>query len=268
MHLDKDRLTRFGEISIELGDDFVATVEWHRPPNNHFDVAMIRGVADALEDLDANPRCRVVVLCAEGKHFCAGADLAGGRDLSDTTRGQGAEGHLYDEAVRLFSVKKPLVAAVQGAAIGGGLGLAMAADFRVASPDARFAANFSLLGFHQGFALTVTLPAVIGQQRAWEMLYTGRRVPADVALTFGLCDRLASVDSLRAEAHSFAAEIAVAAPLAVRAIRATMRHELSIRIREVTEQEKVEQERLALTDDFREGVKASAERRTPHFTES
>jgi 2-(1,2-epoxy-1,2-dihydrophenyl)acetyl-CoA isomerase len=258
-------MIRFGDISVELGVDFVATVEWHRAPNNYFDLAMIRGLADALNYLDSNPACRAVVLCSEGKHFCAGADLVGGRELSDTTQREGDAGHLYDEAVRLFSAKTPLVAAVQGGAIGGGLGLAMTADFRVASPEARFSANFALLGFHHGFGLTATLPAVVGQQRAWEMLYTGRRVPADEALEIGLCDRLAKNDSLRTEAHAFAAEIAASAPLAVRAIRETMRGDLAAMVRAATAREKIEQERLSMTSDFREGVRALAERRTPRF---
>src|SRR5258708_39989550 len=136
---------RFGDVSVNFGDDFVATVEWHRAPNNFFDLAMIRALADVLEALDADPRCRAAVLCSEGKHFCAGANLAGGRDLSETTESKGDAGHLYDEAVRLFSNKTPLVAAVQGGAIGGGLGLAMVADFRIAGPDARLSPNFARL---------------------------------------------------------------------------------------------------------------------------
>ncbi len=255
----------FGDVSVQVGDDFVATVEWHRPPNNHFDVALISSLAEALADLDAEVACRAVVLCSEGKHFCAGADL-GSRGLGSATRGGGESGHLYDEVLRLFSIQTPMVAAVQGGAIGGGLGLAMAADFRVASPESRFSANFARLGFHHGFGLTVTLPAAIGRQRALEMLYTGRRLPGDEALRIGLCDRLSPPDSLRAEAHALAAEIGASAPLAVRSIRQTMRGDLPARIRAATERERAEQERLSATDDFREGVRATAERRPPKFT--
>ena len=93
--------------------------------------------------------------------------------------------HLYDFAIRLFEQPLPIVAAIQGAAIGGGLGLAMAADFRVAAPEARFAANFALIGIHQGFALSVTLPAVVGQQAALDLLYTGRRVSGAEARALG-----------------------------------------------------------------------------------
>lgn len=256
----------FGDVSVHVADDFVATVEIHRPPNNYFDVALIRSLADGLESLDSDGACRAVVLCSEGKHFCAGADFTGRRGLAENVGTGGNEGHLYVEALRLFTTKTPIVAAVQGAAIGGGLGLAMAADFRVASPEARFVANFARLGFHHGFGLTVTLPAAIGRQRALEMLYTGQRVPGDEALRIGLCDRLATADSLREEAHGVAAKIAASAPLAVRSIRETMRGDLPDRIRAATVRELAEQERLALTEDFKEGLQATAERRPPRFT--
>ncbi|HXM55008.1 MAG TPA: enoyl-CoA hydratase/isomerase family protein [Candidatus Dormibacteraeota bacterium] len=251
---------RYGDVSVAV-DDLVATVEIHRPPNNHFDLALIAALADAFEALDADDDCRAIVLCSEGKHFCAGADFG------DAARSVAAGGrHLYDEAVRLFATGTPVVAAVQGAAIGGGLGLAMAADFRLACPEARFAANFARLGFHHGFALTVTLPAAVGQQRALELLYTGRRVPGDEALRIGLCDRLVPAERLREEARALAAEIAASAPLAVRSIRETMRGDLVARVRAATDRERAEQERLNRTEDFREGVRATAERRPPRFT--
>jgi enoyl-CoA hydratase/carnithine racemase len=249
------------DVSIEL-EGSVATVEIHRPPNNHFDLALIGRLADAFEALDEDRACRAIVLCSEGRHFCAGADFSAGGDArtSDGRR------HLYDEAVRLFAARTPVVAAVQGAAIGGGLGLALAADLRVASPEARFAANFARLGFHHGFGLTVTLPAVVGRQRALELLYTGRRVAGEEAARMGLCDRLVPAERLREEAHALAAEIAASAPLAVRSIRETMRGDLAARVRAATDRERAEQERLSRTEDFQEGVRATAERRPPHFT--
>jgi enoyl-CoA hydratase/carnithine racemase len=253
---------RAGDVTVEVGDDQVAVVELHRPPNNFFDLDLVRALAAELEVLDVDPACRAVVLASEGKHFCAGADFSGPGAAGPSTA------DLYQEAVRIFESALPIVAAVQGAAVGGGLGLALAADFRVASPEARFSANFARLGFHHGFGLTVTLPAVIGQQRALEMLLTGRRVPGDEALAMGLCDRLVAAPLLRAEARALAAEIAASGPLAVRSIRATMRGDLAARIRAATARERVEQERLRQTEDFREGVRAMAERRPPRFTGS
>jgi 2-(1,2-epoxy-1,2-dihydrophenyl)acetyl-CoA isomerase len=165
----------------------------------------------------------------------------------------------------LFRATLPVVTAVQGAAVGGGLGLACAADFRVASPESRFSANFAMIGLHHGFGLTVTLPAIVGQQRATELLYTAKRINGEQAKVIGLADRLVDAGELRAAAFDLAAEIASAAPLAVRAIRATMRHGLADQIKAATARELAEQQKLWPTADFAEGVKAAAERRSPEF---
>jgi len=249
------------DVGVERDGD-VAVVEIRRPPNNFFDVVLIGAIADALDELAADG-CRAVVLASEGRHFCAGADFGGGRE-----RGAGGGGgpHLYDMAVRLFEQPLPIVAAVQGAAIGGGFGLAMAADFRVAAPEARFAANFARLGFHHGFGLTVTLPLVAGHQAALDLLYTGRRIGGEEAARLGIADRLVDAAELRPTALALAHEIATSAPLAVRSIRETMRGHLADDVRRALARERAEQDRLTATADWREGVAAMAERRTPVFT--
>ena len=114
------------------------------------------------------------MLCAEGKHFCAGADF-GSRGPDGVSRGTKRGRHLYKEAQRLWRTGKPIVAAVHGAAVGAGVGLAVMADFRVTCPEARFSTNFTRLGFHPGFGLTATLPRLIGAQKAALLMYTGRR---------------------------------------------------------------------------------------------
>lgn len=253
-------MTGTGDLTVER-DGTVAIVEIRRPPNNYFDIDLIADLADRLEELADDGSTRAVVLCAEGKHFCAGAELAR-RDSAASER----TGHLYDHAVRVFDSPLPIVAAVQGGAIGGGLGLALTADFRVATPESRWAANFARLGFHHGFGLTVTLPRVVGSQAASWLLYSGERVDGRRALELGLCDRLVDGAELRPTALAMASEIAASAPLAVRSIRATMRAGLADDVRRAVERERSEQERLTATADFREGVSAMAERRTPNFT--
>jgi enoyl-CoA hydratase/carnithine racemase len=158
------------------------------------------------------------------------------------------------------------VAAVQGAAIGGGCGLALSADFRVATPASRFSTNFSRLGFHHGFALSVTLPRIVGEQMAADLLLTGRRVGGEEARAIGLCDALTEADELLPRALAWAASLAASGPLAVRAIRATLRQEFVERVVLAMAHESAEQERLRVTADFAEGVRASAERRDPRFT--
>ena len=156
-------MKHFGDVSVEVGDDFVAEVEIHRAPNNFFDVPMLKDLADAYALLDNDPSCRAIVLCSEGRHFCAGAQFS---PQSGSAEPEGGAAGLYAEAVRLFRASIPVVAAVQGAAVGGGLGLACSADFRVAASESRFTANFAQLGFHHGFGLSVTLPLIVGHQRA------------------------------------------------------------------------------------------------------
>jgi 2-(1,2-epoxy-1,2-dihydrophenyl)acetyl-CoA isomerase len=245
------------EVSVQIRPDRVALVEFSRPPHNYFDADLIRGIADAYERLDADPGCRAIVLCSEGKNFCAGANFAAKNP---------AEGDLYAQAVRLFASATPVVAAVQGAAVGGGLGVALSADFRVASPESRFSANFARLGIHHGFGLTVTLPLAVGPQRALELLYTGARINGQDAHAIGLCDRLARSERLRAEAIRLAHEIAISSPLAIRSIRATMRGDLVDRVRSATAHEATEQAKQWDTPDFAEGVAAASERREPRFT--
>ena len=251
------------DLTVEL-DRHVATVEIHRPPNNFFDYDLIHAIANACERLDADPRCRAIVLCSEGRHFCAGADFSA-REKWSRERLDGQAGRLYVEAVRVFSRTKPVVAAVQGAAVGGGLGLALSADFRIACEESRFVANFARLGIHQGFGLSVTLPRLIGPNRAALMLYTGRRVKGAEAVAMGLADELVDRAEVRARAHHLATEIAQSAPLAVQSIRATLRRGLAEAVREATGHELAEQSRLRRTDDHREGVAATAARRLADF---
>jgi len=245
--------------------DHVGVVELCRPPDNFFSVAMVAGVADALEAFDADDEVRAIVFTAQGKHFSAGADFTAAASGSETGSVVDTTEQLYAAAVRLFRTRKPIVVAVQGAAVGGGLGLALAADFRIAAPQARFSANFARLGFHQGFGLSVTLPRVVGQQAAAELLYTGRRVSGEEAVSLGLADRLAPLDGLRQAAMAFAAEIAASAPLAVESIRITLRGDLADRVAAATVHEAAEQARLRATADFAEGTRAMVERRPPDF---
>jgi len=255
----------YKDIGVEK-TGHAALIEIRRPPNNFFDIALIQEIATALETLDQDADCRAVVLAAQGKAFCAGANYGDGSTLDKNgLNREKVVRHLYLEGNRLFRTKKPIIAAVHGAAVGGGLGLAMVADFRVACPETRFCANFTRLGFHPGFGLTVTLPLVIGPTKAAMMFYTSRRVRGDEAYEMGLADVLVPQDKVREAALKLAAEIAENSPLGLISTRATMRSELAERVLKATEHELKEQTWLRQTDDFKEGVKATAERRVPNF---
>ena len=241
----------------------VAQVVFRNPPHNHLTVGLLRELGDALERVDADTECRAIVLASEGKAFSAGADLV-------SADGIGASGadpirEFYDQALRLFSARKPIVAAIQGAAIGAGLGLAIAADFRVAAPEARFSANFVKLGFHPGFALTLTLPRLVGDSRAALMLLTAARYKTEEVIGWGLVDRIADAAKLRETAHALAAEIAENAPLSLVATRKTLRGNLLEEVRTRLSVEHLEQAKLRSTEDHAEGLRAVAERRPGRF---
>jgi enoyl-CoA hydratase/carnithine racemase len=251
------------EIDLKVSlENQIGIVEINRPPNNHFDYKLISYIADCFDNFDKDINCRCIVLCSNGKHFCAGANFGKDREMQDKAD---PYSELYTQAVRLFKNKKPVIAAVQGGAIGGGLGLSLVADFRIGCPESRFSANFSRLGFHQGFGTTVTLPRVVGPQNAAMMMLTGRRLKGQESFDIGLIDYLVPLNEVRSKAIELAEEISEAGPLAVQSIRATIRAGLAEQVEEIVAWELSEQVRLQSTKDFKEGIKASLERRKPKF---
>ena len=250
-------------IEVQL-NGHLAVVRFHNPPLNYATVGLLHSLADTLEQLDTQNQVRVVVLTSALKVFCAGANLAAENGFEASTDDPLRE--FYDQALRIYACRKPIVAALEGAAIGAGLGLAVAADFRVATPAARFSANFTKLGFHPGFGLTHTLPRTIGPQRAAEMFMTSNRYKTEEVAPWGLVDRIADENNLLETACGFANEIAVNAPLGLLATRATLRANLLENVRAAILVEHAEQLKLQPTEDFAEGVKAMAERRDGVFT--
>ena len=254
-------MEKFKDISVSI-KQHLAYVEINRPPNNFFDANLIQQIADAYESLDEEDECRVILLKSEGKNFCAGANFGQDEDMLDKSV---PYKKLYAQAVRLFRTRKPVIAVVQGAAIGGGLGLALSADFRVACHEARFAANFAKLGFHPGFGSSITLPRVVGVQKAKDMLFTARRVTGEEAFKIGLADKFCSKEKLIEEAEQLAMEIASSAPMAVESIRSTLRGNLADQIEQIVDWELSEQVRLQKTEDFKTGIAASLSREAPQF---
>ena len=263
-------MSNYTDIGVEK-TGHVGTIEIRKPPLNFFDVSLINQIADALEEFDRDIEIRASVLAAQGKAFCAGANFGdpARQEAEERAKTDPASNlpinHLYVQAVRIFRNKKPIVAAVHGAAIGGGLGLAVAADFRVTCPEARFAANFTKLGFHPGFGLTATLPELVGKNNAELIFYTSRRVTGEEAYRMGLANECVPQDQVRSAAMKLAQEIAECSPLGLLSTRGTMRAGLADRVLAATNHELAEQSRLRATEDFKEGVKATAERRVANF---
>ena len=252
------------EITTTQDDESpVGIVRFADGERNHLSPDLLVGISDAYASLQ-DAGCRAIVLSTPSRHFCAGAQF-GGEDPG-LSRSKRATSPIYDLVPRVFDRKIPVIAVVDGAAIGGGLGLAMSADFRVAGPTARFSANFAQIGMSQGFGLTFTLPRAIGRDQASRLLYTGRRIGAEEAVRIGLCNSVAeSRVAAEAEALVFAREIATSAPLAIHAIHALLNPEIPEIIRATLDKEHAHQRPLYGTDDFREGVTAAVERRPALF---
>ncbi|HVC68879.1 MAG TPA: enoyl-CoA hydratase/isomerase family protein [Acidimicrobiales bacterium] len=251
-------------VTVSVDGD-VAIVTLRRPPHNLLTEVALRQVADALHGLPG--RARAAVLASEGRSFCAGADFRSG-DAPDPTDEGGFEtrtGAFYSQAARIYESPVPVVAAVQGAAIGAGFGLALACDVRVVGTGAWFQANFVRLGIHPGFALSLVLPDVIGPARASELFLTGRRIAADEAGAVGLALPAVPAGEEISAATAVAAEIAAGAPLAVSSTRATLRQGLGAAVRAAMRHELAEQTALAGTADAVEGVNAMLEGRAPRF---
>lgn len=255
------------DLLVEI-DGGVALVVMNRPPHNFLNFKQVHQIADAFDELEANTKVHAAVLAAEGRSFCAGADFAGdgvGGGDKEVVGGD-ATLALYAAAGRLFDVTLPIVGAIHGPAIGGGLGLSMVPDVRVTCPEARFAANFAALGIHPGFGLSVTLPMILGPTVAAQVLYGAKRYKGEEAVAIGMASECVPLGQVRDRALEMAGEFAVNAPLALRSIKSTVRLGLGDKVREVTQREAAEQARLSATNDAREGIKSVAERRAGNFT--
>ena len=255
-----------GEVTVIVSiDGDVGTITLRRPPHNLLTEPVLRELADAVQGLAG--KVRAAVLRSEGRSFCAGADFRSG-DAPDPTEGGAFEAQtraFYLQGARIFESPVPLVAAIGGAAIGAGFGLALACDIRVVGATGWFQANFVRLGIHPGFALSRVLPDVIGPARAAEIFLTGRRVGAEEALAIGLAQRSVPAGEENAVALELASQIAAAAPLAVASTRATLRAGLGGAVRAAMRHELAEQTALAGTADAVEGVNAMLEGRAPRF---
>lgn len=220
----------------------------------------------AMDELSGDQQLRAVVVTGAGSAFCAGGDLSWlSVDPSNVTPMQlrAKMYPFYRAWLRIRDLPVPSIAAVQGAAVGAGLCLALACDVRFVAPRGRFSAPFTALGMHPGMAASWLLPEAVGMPRAREMFYTGRVVGAEEAVSWGLAAAVA--DDVVARALEAAAVIAAAAPIATRLTKAALAHPYRP-ITEALEWEAAAQPMTMATNDLQEGLAAAGERRSPHFT--
>ncbi|WP_120003321.1 enoyl-CoA hydratase/isomerase family protein [Nesterenkonia muleiensis] len=247
-------------VSWITGD--VGNICIESPPNNFFTPEIIRDIVNQCYEIEKkSPWCIAIVISSVGKNFCAGMDMSTINSVRD--RYTFAES-VYREASRLFGLTVPLIAVVQGAAVGGGMGLACACDFRVATHDARFVPNFTKLGIHPGFALSRRLPQIIGERKATDVLMRSVTMSSQEAADIGLVDVLVEKD-LGEGAMTIVRSFGELAPLAVRAVKGSMNRKLRSDLEATLRYELLEQNRLWATADATEGIQAFRDRRLPRF---
>lgn len=252
-------------VQVEI-DGAVAQVTVNRPSVlNALNAAAVRELEQAMLRVRDDAAVRVVILTGAGtKAFVAGADIKEMSTLSPV------EAHEYARTGQrlldlIESLGKPVIAAVNGFALGGGNELAMACTIRVAADTARFGQPEIKLGLIPGYAGTQRLSRLVGQGRALQLLLTGEAIDAQEAWRIGLVNRVVPAADVLAEARSLAASLAAAAPVAVRYILDAVHHGQEMPLADGTRLEATLFGLAFSTDDMREGTRAFLEKRTPEF---
>ena len=258
----------YEDIIYEKGDA-IATITLNRPDAlNAISLPMLNSIAGALRDADGDESVRVIVVTGAGRGFCAGLDLkmmAGAMD-----GGAPPLGVRFDlpniPPMALHTTDKPVICALNGAAVGYGFDLALGCDIRIASDRARMGAIFTRRGILPESGGTWMLPRLLGWAKAAELVFRGRILDAEEALSLGLVNRVVPHDELASETRALAAEIAANAPLAVQAAKRLMRLGLEESFEANVHHAYLQLLPLFASDDFREGVTAFFEKRPPNFS--
>lgn len=259
--------TASGPLLVERADDGVAVVTLNLPDRRNAMTAELTGAwVSAMARLRADRGLRCVVVTGAGSAFCAGGDLGwlGAEPDATVDELRARMAPFYAAWLAIRELEVPTVAALNGAAVGAGLVLALACDLRYAAPEAKLAVPFTRLGLHPGMATTWLLPEVVGLAAARELLLTGRVVTGTEAVGLGLVNRTFPAESLRDEVRAIAGQIAAAAPIATRLTTAALRRPPAS-LEAALEWEALAQPVTMATADLHEGLRAQAERRTPDF---
>lgn len=260
-------------ISVQACGNGVSLLRLQRAEaRNALTLAMVRELRAALDDLARDRDCRVLVLAGEGKAFCAGLDLkvaVFGEEAAQHAGEAMALQELFAGTIaQLRRLPQPVVAAVQGAAVGAGLGIALAADVRIAARSANFLVGAVKIGLSAGeCGISYHLPRLVGAGRAFEIMLTGRAVHAEEALAMGLASRVVDDEALLDAALETAGLIAANSPYAIKHSKQLMWKNLDApSLDAALELENHVQTVAMLSEDFKEGARAFAEKRQPRFT--
>jgi enoyl-CoA hydratase/carnithine racemase len=244
----------------------IATITLNRPENrNSMTPDVMARFRACIAQARAENGLRCVIVTGRGASFCAGADFKGGT-AGDAPFPPDRAFASYAPFLDVLDVEVPTIAAMNGHAIGGGLGLALVCDLRVASRDAKYGANFARLGFHSGMAISYLLPRIVGVPNAVDLLFSGRILTGAEAAALGLVHEAVPGADVAAAARRRADTIAANAPVAVRLMKRSLYHGLAWDPREAARLESFAQSATLATDDAREGIRALLEKRDPVFS--
>ncbi len=250
-----ERLTRVGLLTLNRPDG-----------RNSMTPEILDAFAVAARAAKDDAEIRCLVLTGKGPCFSAGADLKTGVQRGEAGALPSERSYaMYTSFLSLLDVEVPVIGALNGHAVGGGFGLSLLCDIRIARRDARYGANFARLGLHSGLGISYLLPRLVGVSNASELLFTGRLVDGDEGTRMGLFSRAVEEDRVLPSAMELAQEIAEAAPLAVRSMKASMRRGLGWGVRDAARAEAALQAETLATEDAREGMAALLEKRKPSF---
>lgn len=250
-------------------NDYIATITLNRPDNrNSMTDDVLDGIVEAVATARADDSLRCVVITGKGKSFCAGADFKSGtqrRNAAVNLPPNDRSFAMYQPFLSVLDIAVPVIGALNGHAIGGGMGLALVCDMRVANRDAKYGSNFTRLGLHPGMATTYLLPRIVGMTRAVELLLTGRIITGAEAAEIGLVNYAVDADEVLGKAMELAREVAGCAPIANRWTKRSIYDNLDWDPVEPARHEAELQSRTIETEDHKEGVSALLEKRSPNF---
>lgn len=259
------------EVLISI-NHHIATVTLNRPEaRNAYSSAMIRDLVSGLDELELNPKVRVVILTGAGRAFSAGGDLKLMRDKEGMFAGEALElrsrymQEIHQVPRRLARFSKPLIAAINGPAIGAGLDLSLMCDLRIAAESARFGSTFVKVGLIPGDGGAYYLTRAIGLAKSLELTLTGRVIDAKEAERLGIVSRVVADEMLLDQAMDLASEIAENAPLAVQLTKAAAYQSLNLAPESALQLAASFQGIAQNTSDHLEGVNAILEKRSPCF---
>ena len=249
----------------------VATVTFNRPEKmNAYNSIMLNELVSVLKDVALDDDIRAVIITGEGRAFCAGADVQDIDALlslqNELSESQDILKLLNRAVLAVRQMPKPVVAAVNGVAAGGGANLVQACDVIIASDKARFAENFINIGLVPDGGGTFFLPERIGYHRSAEIFFTGRILSAQEALDMGLYNRVVASEEVASAAREFARDLARRPTKAISACKSILNREAIPRLQAYLDDEARTQRSMVVTHDAREGITAFTEKRKPDFT--